>query len=327
MQYRKGLTVGQYAAHYTWGIIDWMEGTLIGVSFFDRSKQLCRAVKAQLSIGTPATFGWRKAKSKGIKYSAVYKPVFMKRDRFTLTTILSQEIGTRYVLTSFEDQCEDLYNFLMWNSKLPLLREWTEPIIDELRAGCQVRVLRNPVVTQNDTVGIDIHGRTMQAMDVIVYDLAGVNEQVLEDTVSSLIKEGRIKVADTKSQPLEFEDFNGYVTKYGPSLVKSLDKVTNPLMPLKGDLDGFAALNKRLFPQQAACVNGIIALKKAGSKYGLMIEGMGCGKTVQGASVVDAYFNQKWLEAHPGTELKDIYLAKNDAPCLQEHRHGSFPPC
>ena len=314
MYLRKGLHVGQYSAYYTWAIIDWQEDALIGVSFFDRSKQLCRSIKAQVSIGSTVTLGWRKTKTKGIKYSAVYKPVSMKRDRFTLTTILSQEIGTRYVVTSFEDQYEDLYNFLMWNSKLPLLREWTEPIIDELRNEGYVRVLRNPVTTQNDTVGIDVHGKILNAETVIVYDLVGVNEQSLNETVSALIKQGRIKVANTMSKPLEFEDFNGYVTKYGPSLVKSLDKVTKPLMPLKGDLDGFCALNKRLFPQQAACVNGIIALKKAGSKYGLMIEGMGCGKTVQGASVVDAYFNQKWLEEHPGKELKDIYLAKDNAP-------------
>ncbi len=73
------------------------------------------------------------------------------------------------------------------------------------------------------------------------------------------------------------------------------------------------AKNKRLYPQQAACVNGLIALKKAGSRYGLMVEGMGCGKTLQGAAVADAYFNEQWLEGHPGKNLKDMYLS-DDKP-------------
>ena len=313
MYNRKGLMVGNYSAWLNWGVYDTNEDKLLAVSFFDRSKQLCRAVKAQISVGTSAYVGYKRYSTKGAKYGAVYKPILMKRDRFTLCTVVSQEVSTRYVFTSYEDQWTDLYNFMMWNSKLPLLEEWTEPIIEYLRENRVVRRLNYPVNTRGrNSVGIDVGGKVLDAESLIVYDMDLVNEQTLEETVSTLIKQQVIKVSDKQSAPLVFKDFNDYVTKYGPSLVKSLDKVTRPLMPLKGDLDGFAALNKRLFPQQAACVNGIIALKKANSQYGLMVEGMGCGKTVQGASVVDAYFNQKWLEAHPGTELKDVYLAKTE---------------
>lgn len=319
MYNRKGLQVGNYSAWLNWGVYDSSEGTLLAASYFDRSKQLCRAIKAQISTGTSAYIGYKAYRTKGIKFSAVYKPVLMKRDRFTLCTVLSQEIGVRYVFTDHENQYIDLYNHMMWNSKLPLLEEWAEPIIDNLRNEGVVRRLSYPVRTGTPrNIGIDVGDRVLNAEELIVYDMGRVNEQKLEECVSTLIRNGVIDVAKTASRPLQFEDFNDYVTKYGPALVKSLDKVTKPLMPLKGDLDGFAALNKRLFPQQAACVNGIIALKKADSQYGLMVEGMGCGKTVQGASVVDAYFNQRWLEKHPGTELKDIYLApEGERPCYR----------
>jgi hypothetical protein len=306
------MSVGQYEAFATWSILDWSEKRVIACSFFHRSKQLCRAIKAQISVGTAIRFGYRMYTTKGQKYGAIYKPVSMKRDGFTLTTVYSQEINTRYIVTSVEDQYEDIYNFLMWNSKLPLLREWTEPIVDMLLDKGNIRRLYNAATEYGESVGIDLNGRVMRAGDIIVYDFNEVGDPILREVVSRLIEMGRISVANTPSKPLVFEDFNGYVTKYGPALVKSLDRVTQPLIPLKGDLDGFVAMNKRLYPQQAACVNGIIALKKAKSQYGLMVEGMGCGKTVQGAATVDAYFNQRWLENHPGRELKDIYLPETE---------------
>ena len=290
---------------------------LLALTFFERSKVLSNAVRAAISEGYSAKIGYRNYSTKGNKYYSCSKRINMGRDRFYLTTVLNKDIGDRYLITTQSELLEDFYNHLMVNYKLPLLREWTETLYEKIKGDRNIRVMNYNYWTTNlfrgegreNLPGIQIHGKNVSVEQAVIIDFCMLTEQVLSESVSELIKNGDVKICNEKSEPLVFDNFDGYIRNYGPSIVKNLENSFEPLSPLKGTLDGFAAKTKRLYPQQAACVNGIIALKKAHSQYGLMVEGMGCGKTLQGAAVVDAYFNQRWLENHKGKDLKDLYMS------------------
>lgn len=296
---------------------------LVALTVFDRSKTQLNALNTQASQGMTLHVGRENIATKGEQFYACYKPVRMNRDRFFVSTLINKKAqnGTLLCVDSRnEDEVnEDIYNYLMCHYKLPLLREWIPALIGQLtntvveldrgnRYGSRYETFISH--GEDELMGITLHGRNVPVNAVHVYDFEGLDDATLRDTVSVLIKEGAIKVADRQSAPMEFHGLDDYITNYGKTLVRNLDKQIQPLTELKGDVDGFAAKHKRLYPQQAACINGINALRKAGSQYGLMIEGMGCGKTLQGAATVDSYFNQKWLSEHKGATLKDLYLSK-----------------
>ena len=316
---RKDVSVGNYSVYVSIALYgNYKE--LLALTFFDRSKVLSKAVTASISEGYSVRMNYKNLSTKGMKFYSCYKRVAMGRDRFILTTVLNKEIGQRYLITTMQDLNEDFYNYLMVNYRLPLLKEWTETLYEKVMGDRNIRKSNYNFWSTNligakdgkeNLPGIQIHGKNIPVEQAVVIDFFMLSEQILAEAVTSLIEQGKIKIADKQSEPLVFSNFDEYVKNYGSSIVKNLETSFEPLSELKGTLDGFAAKSKRLYPQQAACVNGIIALKKANSQYGLMVEGMGCGKTLQGAAVVDAYFNQRWLENHKGKDLKDLYMAKD----------------
>lgn len=295
------------------------EQVLIALNFVERSKVLSKAVVASISEGYGVNVGYSTYITKNNQFYSCHKRIDMGRDRFWLTTVLNKDIGKRFLITTEDKLNEDAYNYLMLNYKLPLLKEWTPEILDKVKGDRNVNVMRNnywethQIPNADELPGIRMHGVNVPVQNVVIIDFMMLTEQLLQETVTYLIQNKKIKVADVESEPLVLDSFDAYIKNYGKSIVKNLEDSFEPLSELNGSLEGFAAKTKRLYPQQAACINGIIALKKANSQYGLMIEGMGCGKTLQGAAVVDAYFNQTWLERHKGKDLKDLYMS-NDQP-------------
>ncbi len=320
MSYINSMTVGTYRVKAVSALMH--NNVLLQVSYFDRSRNICKAVAATIDSGYPVRFGRKDGKTSKQDYLRLMELVPMGRDRFTLVTMVNKEIGKTYILTDDENLDEDFFNFLMNNYKLPLLKEWTPAIREELLGKRLVnedrswnsRFKAESGDPELSVPGVYIHDREVDVNDVRIFAVAGLDDKSLSEVVTDLIERHVISVCDVDSEPLEFENMDQYITKYGPSLVKNLEEQMETLSPLNGELKGFAAKNKRLYPQQAACVNGMIALKNSGSQYGLMVEGMGCGKTLQGAAVVDACFNQEWLLKHPGKTLKDMYLSKEDRP-------------
>lgn len=318
---RKDVYVGMYSVYginalYATEPGRYRDKKLIGLSFIERSKTLAKAITSSIAEGVTVTIGNYNLKTKDSRYYAAYKPIPNDRDRFFLVTILNKDIGDKFLVTDEEHKYEDLYNLLMLKYKLPLLKEWMPALLDSLLKERKVSHERFCTwETRNASglrlPGLSIHGRDIAIGNVLLYDFRALKDGALAETVSNLVQDGIIKVAEKMSEPLVLDSFDSYIKNYGASLVKNLEKQIEPLSPLNGELDGFAAKTKRLFPQQAACINGIIALKKANSQYGLMIEGMGCGKTLQGAAVVDAYFNQEWLRKHKGKDLKDLYKSED----------------
>ena len=304
-------------------------GVLLSVTFVEASRIKAKSLAAAIQNGAVVSVTGNYMQKKSAKYVTLMKPVLKGRETVVMMSVMNAEIGKRYLLTDCDHLEEDLHAFLMHRYHLPLLKEWMGKLKDALldegavkhpihATGYTAEMRESAQETDEDTgiVGVELHGRNIPAEKVLVYDFGALSEETLRDTVSDLIKKGEIVVSKTQSKPLEFNDFDEYITRYGASLVENLESGIETLSPLKGDVDGFVAKTKRLYPQQAACINGITALKRAGSKYGMMVEGMGCGKTLQGAAVVEAYSNQNWLTSHPGKDLKDLFLAE-DKPCYR----------
>lgn len=290
---------------------------LLLLTFIEHSSTLAKSHIAAFNSGQHTYLDGQYACIRDQEYASLTKVVQKGRERFYLCTLINKAIGKKYLITDRVHKEDDFYQFLMMNYRLPLLEEWTKHLIDEL---CFKRGLVQYSVDNEhcyvgwsgmDLPGVVLHGEEVDVRDILVFDFTSLDEEDLKAAVSDSIKEGYLKVAPEPSNPLVFETFDEYITKYGPTLVQNLESSIETLTPLKGDLDGFSAKNKRLFPQQAACINGINALLESGSKYAYVIEGMGCGKTIQGIAAAESFFNQKWLKQHKGKSLKDLYMTPN----------------
>lgn len=107
------------------------------------------------------------------------------------------------------------------------------------------------------------------------------------------------------------KNLDEYLKTYGNSVVENMKKVVKPLTELKGTTDNIALKKMRLYPQQLAVVNGAQAALKKHS-FVFMNEGMGTGKTIQSLSVIEGFENQNWLDRHPGANLTDCYMSKDN---------------
>lgn len=281
---------------------------LLMCGFLDHAKAKVKAVGANIGHTTLnfeyeyyATFSER-------GWSVDYASISMGRDTFYYGLAVNKVVGTDYLVTTPASREADLYDFLMKHYKLPLLQSWMIPL---LNAGIENELIRK--VSSEDWLihsekrSFPLHGRDVPLKDLIFYNFSAMDEKAFEELVSDCLKQGIIRITNKYIPELSFENFDDYISKYGSSLISNIDNLLHPLVPLKGQVDTVALKHKRLFPQQAACVNGIAAARNQGLKYAIMNEGMGVGKTCQSISAIEAYFVQKWLDQHPGMTAKDAY--------------------
>lgn len=304
---RNQMVVDGIAVHGDYLIL--ADNTILAASYFDRAKVKVKAISASLG-GKGLWFQYKTFSTKGESFRTVFKPVVMGRDHFIYTTSVNKEVGTRYLITTEDHLYEDVYDFLMTNYKLPLLKNWMPSLVAAFLDGRDV-YKESPYSTYKCAragARIPLHGEYTPLEDIRVYDFACLTEEKLETAVSTLLRTGKIRIAGRLSEPLEFKDFSEYMEKYGNLSAAKLEEQIKPLVPLKGAVDTFAGLKKRMYPQQAAIVNGLVALMESGARYGLDVAEMGCGKTEMGMALVDAAMNKKWLKSHPGKTLKDAYL-------------------
>jgi len=281
---------------------------------FDRTAYKTKAIGAKFG-STNIRVGYKTYDAKcgrGEHYNVSYKsvPLGSGRDHFWYCLAQSGEIGETYLATTAETLNEDVYNYLMKHYKLPLLRSWVPEIL-RYAEGQLIRTVYPRIITGNKAQNtLQIHGKTIAARDLMLYHFQ-MGDTEFESVISTLLRQKRIWISYTPQEPLKFENFNDYIAKYGTSLVENLEKEVIPLCDLKGKVDTLAFKHKRLYPQQAACVNGMLALRNAGIKYGILNEGMGVGKTLQGMAVPEAYFVSEFMKKHPECTLADVYKDKN----------------
>lgn len=226
--------------------------------------------------------------------------------------VVDKTVGKDYILSSKKNIADDYYQYLMNNYPLPLMEKWKDYLLEES--------LRQQVVTYHDgsqvVVASDLDkeiyvgNRKIRLADVCVYSI-GISKTLLEKIISDGLKNKIICISPKEQQPLDVAGLDHYLMQYGQSISDTLDRdVLRPQSQLKKTTDGLALKSIKLRPQQAACTNGMVAARKNGYKFCFAAEEMGCGKTIQALSMVEAYYNQKWLKEHPGKTLKDCFLSK-----------------
>ena len=285
-------------------------GDLIATGFFEKSRIKVKSAGARLGLNV-VRYRWNNYGTKNDEgWNIAYSKLSMGgkgRDFFYYALAVSKEVGTRYIVTTEKNLHQDFYSYLMHNYKLPLLREWAEPLHAEMVKERMISSLSLLKECDDPDRTFPLHGEDVRIKDLIVFRNETLTEESLEEVVSELLKNGKIRITDSYIPPLKFEGLDAYFKKYGHTIIGNLEKEVQPLSPLVSKVDEIALKHKRLLPQQAACVAGIRALRKSGVRYGIMNEGMGTGKTVQAASLMDAYHVDEWLRKHPGKTVKDAY--------------------
>lgn len=274
-------------------------GQVVVASYYDRSATKVKAIGVKIGKTTIRYKSWYRynnAQTNG-NYKVVVSDVKNNRDRFYAGIAVSEKLGTESFITTENDVIEDFFNLLMKRFSLPLLKEWTPYILEVAENSRQV-ICQHPtnfLLVGDPERKVTLNGKTHSLGELKGYGVY-LSEQQLEEIVSDGLKNGDIKISEKPSKALEFKDFNDYITKYGRSLVQNLEKEIVPLTGLKPTVDSVALYNMRLYPQQAAAVNGVIALKESGSKYGLLVEGMGVGKTIQALSACEGAYNAEYMK-------------------------------
>ena len=140
---------------------------------------------------------------------------------------------------------------------------------------------------------------------LLAYEVSLTGE-VLQELVANGLRKHEIFITKIPQNPLQFDNMDDYFMKYGASLIENLEKKLNPLVELKETVDEIVFLDKRLYPQQAAIVNGLIECMRY-SSYAFLNEDMGCGKTLQGLGVLEGFFTQMMMK-RTHKSIKEIYL-------------------
>ena len=283
MQHGTVLNCGGNVAHLHFSVVNdkgYRDKEALILGFFERSKIKVQAI-AQ-SLGTRncrvSYRDYKTYRDEKISWTGIFHPVYMGYDRFLYCATRNSEIGTKYLLTTEEKLNNDFHSFLMHNFKLPLLEWWTPHIIEELTKKRLIERMNLEINSYgNCEVSIPLNGENVNIQSLIGY-FFDMSEEAFTEVISDMLASKKIWITKTHQNDLKFETFDDYIREYGPTLVANLEKAIEPLIGLKPNVDTCALKEKSLYPQQAACVNGMMALRDNGVNYAIANEGMGVGK-------------------------------------------------
>lgn len=201
---------------------------------------------------------------------------------------------------------EELYEILMKKYPLPLLKWWGKPILSYALKEGLINAYSNRLYTECIETEYSLQG-TDDMREMQIYDLAAFDYEALKSAIQVLFQEKQIWISKKEQRSINFSSMDEYFRQYGSTLVENLENLLSPESELKGEVDAFTLNSIRLYPQQAAMVNGVTTHLLNGSTFSIICEGMGTGKTAQAAAICESYFVQKEMRrSHKA--LKDIYM-------------------
>lgn len=252
--------------------------TALMMGFFERSATKVRGIAANIEKGKTIELSWKTINTNSENgWTGMFRPEYVGRDKFLYCVATNRDIGSRYLVTTADALYGDLYDFLMNNYKLPLLPEWMPAILGALKEN---RLTYQLALTfeSSDEVNIKLGGKNVELRQITCWDFANLTNDSLTEVVCKLLANKVICITKKEMNPLKIEGLDDYLMQFGSSMANNLSARMNPLSPLKANVDTLALKHMSLFPQQAACVNGMLAMKKHGLKYAVMNQGMGVGK-------------------------------------------------
>lgn len=286
------LKCGVTRAYLEYALVN--EETAYVLSFFERSFSTIKSIGA--SLNTDVLRLKDRRYMQGEEYSVYYAPVVYGKEKFFHAIAVKKTVNEDFFITKENTKEKDFYSFLMNNYSLPLLEEWSHVLF-------QTSLERGYLRTESRAVWGEY--AECRNLPYVVYDVF-FTENDLKEMVSNLLSKKKIVISEKQMEPLEFKNMDEYFKNYGHTLVENLQKEVKPYCELDGNINHLVLKNKRLFPQQAAQVNGVCTMLEH-SKYAILNMGMGTGKTICSASMAEGYFINKFFHVHPKATLKDAY--------------------
>lgn len=304
-------------------------GNIAMIAFFDRSQSSVRALAAgfqgkygcrvRLTYEVGCGYGNMRMNAYSEHgFNAMIAPVCDDKEEFYHALCTNMNVGTKSFLASEATKEEALFSHLMNNFDLPLLPEWAKELWSALESRRYLNGGRKAIIGHYaGEPTLEICGKQVPVAEIQCYDL-DCSAEYLQETITNLMKTGRISFG-TKQMPKlsNVDTLDNYFSEHGTKIVQNLERQLTPLTEFNGNVDDFTLKHKRLYPQQAMMVHGMKALllgqgnrkerRKNASNYCIVNQGMGCGKTVQGAALCEAIGVAKALNKHKGATLKDIY--------------------
>ena len=276
------------------------------VSYFERSSQIVRSIGAALTMDGRFNYRHRVYRNEH-KFKANYTTIQRGKEKFTHGMALAENFEKEYLMTTKEDLHQDLYYFLMNEYDLPLLEWWMPVLFDEMEEKNLISSLGKSCFYGNLDRTIRKGDKQVAISDLKIYRIS-LTEEWLKKLISSLFKKELIWITKKEQKHLIFSNLDEYFKEYGKTIVENLKAILQPISGLNGKVDRAVLKDIRLYPQQAAMVNGIYEyFRKKKARYALFSMGTGSGKTIQAATAAEMLYVGKWLEEHPDKTLKDAY--------------------
>lgn len=308
----KEFTCNGIPAHYRYVIKSW-DDKLVVASYIAHTKQVVRSVGASIKRGFPVLLK-RSYVSEGVytkseKFRAFNATIRVGYDNCQEGFVINESVGNGFLLTTKETLYQDFYNALMLNYELPLDLSWMETLYECLLDNRNIRENGGSAIlrTGYDHEGaepIRVNGILLD--DLLLVDYRNLTEDILERTLSELLSNKEIVMANKPQERIACENITEYIEKYGKYIVENISEFVKPRLNVDGTYDLAVSYNKRLKPAQADSVNGVIDCLNTG-RYAIMNHGMGCGKTFESIMAAEGYMVQKCMRKHPELTLKDIY--------------------
>lgn len=283
---------------------------VLAASLFHRSEQLVRQAGAAVNLGTANAYTKSNRMFFAGGYTAYFQKIQADKEEFYHLILISKELGKSYFLTSPEREGMDFYEVLMSNYKLPLLKEWGGMLLEYGKSKGVV----DPAFEKTNVIYGSFSRRGNREFagipldQVVAHDIRAYSENVLTDGIKWLFDSGKARLAKKPQQPLpEDLTLDDYFSKYGKTIVDHLKGQIHPVSGLQSVPDTVVLKGKRLYPQQAAIVQGAVRFLDKKSNFLFINEGMGTGKTLQALAIAEGYANLKAMRTHPGMSLKELY--------------------
>ena len=303
------IRIGMFEAYLERMLI---RGLKVGyISYFTRTLQEAKAIASTMCTTEQNTIwlnnnGPEKRYNVVGTYKAYYVPIMRGKERFYHGLIMNAAIGNELFVSKEETAGEELYEILMKKYPLPLLKWWGKPILSyALREGL-INAYSNRLRTECVETEYSLQG-TDDLKEMQIYDLVTFDYEALKSAIQVLFEQKQIWISKKEQRSINFNSMDEYFRQYGSTLVENLENLLSPESELKGEVDAFTLNSIRLYPQQAAMVNGVTTHLLNGATFSIICEGMGTGKTAQAAAICESYFVQKEMR-RSHKSLKDIYM-------------------
>lgn len=277
------------------------------LSIYDGSLQRIKSFCAMINLKEANLLLEKEVICNTDQFSTYITPISEDKQKFYHAVLLNKNIKETILVTTKQTAGKDFFNFLMWHFDMPLLEWWGSHLLEKAIADNVI----NPPFTQvsfgkNSYAKEITVDKNIPLEDLEILEVGNYNEEVLKQSIGALFECGKLWISKNLQNRLNITNMNDYFGQYGHALVAALEKHIHPLTQLNGNCNSLALRSMRLYPQQVAMVNGVLQLLK-NSRYAILNEGMGVGKTIQAASICEGFFVEKYLKSHKGQSLKDVY--------------------